>query len=121
MHMLIYTYMGFPGGTNDREPAGQCRRHERCGFEPWVGKTLEKGMVNPLQYSCLENSTDRGAWWSTVHRVTKSRTRLKYLSTCIHIYILSQVLVWYRLLQNNDFSSLYCIDEFSPLCYVLSC
>ena len=32
---------------------------------------------NPLQYSCLENPMDRGAWWATVHRVTQSQTRLK--------------------------------------------
>ena len=37
---------------------------------------LEKGKGNPLQYSCLENSMDRGAWWATVHGVTKSRTQL---------------------------------------------
>ena len=32
---------------------------------------------NPLQFSCLENCLDRGAWWATVHRVTKSQTQLK--------------------------------------------
>ena len=36
---------------------------------------LEKGMGNPLQYSCLENSMDRGAWWVTVCGVANSRTR----------------------------------------------
>ena len=36
---------------------------------------------NPHQYFCLENSMDRGAWWATVHVVTKSQTRLKLLST----------------------------------------
>ena len=36
---------------------------------------------NPLQYSCLENPTDRGAWRATVHKVTKSQTQLKRLST----------------------------------------
>ena len=41
----------------------------RCGFNPWVGKIpLEKG-IHPLQYSCLENSTDRGAWWIVFRRV----------------------------------------------------
>ena len=35
------------------------------------------GNDNPLQYSCLENPIDRGAWWAIVHRVTKSQTRLK--------------------------------------------
>jgi len=35
---------------------------------------------NPLQYSCLENPVDRGAWWATVHRVAQSQTRRKRLS-----------------------------------------
>ena len=35
-----------------------------------------EGNGNPLQYSCLENPMDRGAWWATVHRVAKSRTGL---------------------------------------------
>ena len=37
---------------------------------------LEEETVNPLQYSCLENPTDRGAWWAAVHGVNKSRARL---------------------------------------------
>ena len=39
-----------------------------------------EGNGNPLQYSCLENHVDRGAWWATVHRVAQSQTRLKQLS-----------------------------------------
>ena len=39
------------------------------------------GHGNPLQYSCLENPMDRGAWWATVHSVAQSWTRLKQLST----------------------------------------
>ena len=35
--------------------------------------SLEKGMATPLQYSCLENPMDRGAWWALIHGVTKSR------------------------------------------------
>ena len=42
---------------------------------------LEKSMANPLQYSCLENPMDGGAWRATVHGVAKSLTRLKWLST----------------------------------------
>ena len=41
------------------------------------GKSPGGGQGNPLQYSSLENPMDRGAWWATVHRVTKSQTRLK--------------------------------------------
>ena len=37
---------------------------------------LDEGNGNPLQYSCLENPMDRGAWWAILHRVAKSRTRL---------------------------------------------
>ena len=40
-----------------------------------------EGNGNPLQYSCLENPMDRGAWQATVHKITKSQTRLKLLST----------------------------------------
>ena len=39
-----------------------------------------EGNGNPLQYSCLENSLDRGAWWATVHRLRYSQTQLKWLS-----------------------------------------
>ena len=53
----------------------QCRR---CWFDPWV---REGGNGNPLQYSCLGNPMDRGAWRATVYAVTKSQTRLKRLSS----------------------------------------
>ena len=46
------------------------------GFDHWVRKIPGGGHGNPLQYSCLENSMDREAWWATVRRVAKSRTRL---------------------------------------------
>ena len=45
---------------------------------------LGEGHSNPLQYSCLENPMDRGAWQATVHGVAKSRTGLKQLSTHTH-------------------------------------
>ena len=44
-----------------------------CG---WLVAFSGEGNGNPLQYSCLENSMDGGAWWATVHGVAKSRTRL---------------------------------------------
>ena len=47
---------------------------------PGLGRSTGKGNGNPLQYSCLENSMDRGAWQARVHGVTKSWTRLKRLS-----------------------------------------
>ena len=39
---------------------------------PGLGRSCGEGNGNPLQYSCLENPMDRGAWWATVHRVAKS-------------------------------------------------
>ena len=45
-------------------------------FNPWVRKIPGEGNGNPLQYSCLGNSMDRGAWQAAVHGVAKSRTRL---------------------------------------------
>ena len=51
--------------------------------DSWVCRSLGGGYGNLLQYSFLENPMDRGAWWATVHRVTKSWTLLKGLSTHI--------------------------------------
>ena len=50
------------------------------GSLPGLGKSPREGNGNPLQYSCLGNAMDRGAWWAIVHRVIRSRTWLKWLS-----------------------------------------
>ena len=76
---------GFPGGTCGKERTCQCKRCKRRGFNPFVGKIpVEGGHGNPLHYSCLENSMDRGAWWATAQRVAKSWTRLKWFSMHTH-------------------------------------
>ena len=61
---------GFPGGSGGREFAGVTRQTwvQSLGQE----KSPEEGNGYPHQYSCLENPMDRGAWWTTVHGVTKS-------------------------------------------------
>ena len=74
-------FMGFPGGSRRKETTCQCRRCKRRGFDPGLERFPGESHGNPLQYSCLENSMDRGAWWATVHRVTQSQTWLKQLST----------------------------------------
>ena len=56
---------------------------KRCSFDPWVGRSPGGGNDNPLQYSCLGNPMDRGAWRDTVHGVTKSWTQL---SACTHTH-----------------------------------
>ena len=74
----------FPGG---KEPACQCRRHKRHLCDPGLGRFPGGGHGNPLQYSCLENPLDRGAWQATVHRVAESQTRLKQLSKANKIFM----------------------------------
>ena len=63
----------FPGGSEVKVSA--CNEGN-LGSSPGSGIFPGKGNGNLLQYSCLENPTDGGAWWATVHGVTKSRTRL---------------------------------------------
>ena len=64
---------GFPSGADDKESAGNAGD---LGSIPRLGRSSGEGNGNPLQYSCLENSMDRGAWGATVHGVVKSRTPL---------------------------------------------
>jgi len=54
----------FAGGSDSKESA--CNAGD-LGLIPGSGKSSGEGNDNPLQYSCLENSKDRGAWWATVH------------------------------------------------------
>ena len=57
------------------------------GLMPGLGRSYGGGHGYPLQYSCLENPMDRGAWWATVRGVTKSQTRLNDLArTHVHQY-----------------------------------
>ena len=59
----------FPGGSDSKKSA--CNAGD-LGSVPELGRSPGELNGNPLQYSCLENSMDRGAWWATVHGVTKS-------------------------------------------------
>ena len=72
---------GFPGGASSKESACQYRRCREAGSISGSGRSLGGGHGNTLQYSCLENPMDRGAWKATVHEVAKTQTRLKQLST----------------------------------------
>ena len=81
-HCLYYS-TGFLGGSHGTESA--CNAGDP-GLIPELGRSLGEGNGNPLQCSCLGNPIDRGAWWATVHGVTKSRTRLStHIDT--HTYI----------------------------------
>ena len=68
---IVLLLLGFPGGSDGKEYA--CQAGD-LGSVPGLGRSPGEENGNPLQYSCLENSMDRGAWWATVHEVAKSRT-----------------------------------------------
>ena len=63
----------FPGGSDSKASVYNAGHP---GSIPGWGRFPGEGNGNPLQYSCLENPMDRGAWWATVHGVTNSQTRL---------------------------------------------
>ena len=67
--------MGLSGNTYNVVSAGD------VGWIPGSGRSPGGGQGNTLQYSCLENPMNRGAWRATVHRVAKNWTQLKSLST----------------------------------------
>ena len=59
--MHILNYRGYcAGGSADKEPTCQCRRHRDVGSIPGLGRSPGEGNGNPLQYAYLENSMDRG-------------------------------------------------------------
>ena len=71
--MRPYAHLGFPGGSDGKESA--CSAGD-LGLIPGFGRPPGEGNGNPLQYSCLENPMDGGAWQATVHGVTKGQTQL---------------------------------------------
>ena len=65
---------GFPGGSDSK--ASACNTGD-LGSIPGLGRSPGEGNGNPLQFCCLENPRDRGAWWAAVSGVALSQTRLK--------------------------------------------
>ena len=65
------------------------------GWISRLGRSPRGGNSNPLQYSCLENSMDIGAWWAIVHRISESYAQLKRLSTYTHSkFQVGSCMVW---------------------------
>ena len=99
---------GLPQRLRDKESACNAGDAGDKGSTPGSGIPSGGGLGNLLQYSCLENHTERGAWWAIVHRVTKSQTQLKkhtcarahthtYTCTCIFLnlsFLLLNVQEW---------------------------
>ena len=69
----VQNLLDFPGGSDGKASAYHVGEP---GSIPGFGRSPGEGNGNPLQYSCLENPMDGGAWWAAVHGVTKSQTRL---------------------------------------------
>ena len=67
LNFLLFA-LGFPGPSLVKNPSANAGD---MGLNPGLGRSPGEGKGNPLQYSGLENPTDRGAWWATVQGVTK--------------------------------------------------
>ena len=76
--------LGFPGGSEVKVSA--CNAGDLVSI-PGLGISPGEGNGNALQYSCLENPMDGGAWWSTVHGVVESQTRLSNFTHSLTQYI----------------------------------
>ena len=85
-HYLLYSlkepsYVDFPGGSSGKEPTCQSKRCKRLRFNPWVRKIFYRRTLQPTPVYF-----PRESWWATAHRVEKSWTQLKQLSTCTHAH-----------------------------------
>ena len=67
---------GFPGGASVKSLPASVGDIRDSGSIPWSGRSPGGGRGNQLQYSCLKNTMDKGAWWATVHGVAKSVKQL---------------------------------------------
>ena len=90
-------YQSFLEGVSGKEPVCQCRRRNRCGFNPWVGKIpWRRAQLTPPVFLNTGESHEQRSWRTTVHRVTKNQICLNRISThpnvqdnyLIHLYII---------------------------------
>ena len=86
-NIISCVQVSFPGGSEVK--ASACNAGD-LGSIPGLGRSLGEGNGNPLQYSCLENPMDRGAWWATIHGVAKSRTQLSDFTFAFHFHALEK-------------------------------
>ena len=89
IHLLVDNLMRFnrcTGGTAVKNLPASAGDTGDAGSIPWLGDG------NPLQYSRLENSVDRGGWWAAVHGATKSQTQLSGCSCTKQVYIALKLL-----------------------------
>ena len=100
-------FKGFPGGSEVK--ASACSAGD-LGSIPGLGRSPGEGNVNPLQYSCLENPMDAGAWWAIVHRVTKSRidwaTWLNFHYHTIQTHTVQESTIYYSIHLNTTLKNI---------------
>ena len=86
---MIYSLSGYteglPGCAVVKNPPASAGNVRDLGLIPGSGRCPGQGNGNPFQYSCLENPTDRGAWWASVQGITKNQTRMS-VHTHTHTY-----------------------------------
>ena len=122
--MLIFsiTTGGFPWWLRGKESS--CNAGEP-GLMPGSGRSLWEGNGNPLQYSCLENPMDRGAWRAIVHGAANSWTQLKQLSTraCMRQTQSFESVKWYSwMTAGAQWIAAWCTsDDLDLLSDVVSC
>ena len=83
LYMVVYMLLCFPRSSVGKESA--CNAGDP-GLIPGLGRSPEEGNGNPLQYSCLENPMDRGAWQATVHGVARVRHSLATKPPLLSLY-----------------------------------
>ena len=107
---MVWRFLKKLGKKNTIWPSNPTPRHITWGNQNWKSTRIPlfiaalftiEGNGTPLQYSCLENPMDRGAWWAAVHGVAKSQTQLSDFPFTFHFHALdkemathSSVLVW---------------------------
>ena len=103
----MYTHLlkCFPGGSDGK--ASVCNAGDP-GLIPGLGTSPGEGNSSPLQYSCLENLMDRGAWWATVHWVTESDMTERLHSLCL---LDTNIYVHYMITTHLKFLNLKLIDQ----------
>ena len=118
--------MSFPGGSEVKASASNAGNPDLI---PGLGRSPGEGNGNPLQYSCLKNPMDGGAWQATVHGVAKSRTRLSdftfkfqtYISSfLLDIYFFFRYLSIFILLIFNYASNIQVIHHFQQCFQIIS-
>ena len=117
--VLLYYVHGLPMWCSGKEPACQCGSARDTSSIAGSGRCPGGANGHPLQYSCLENSTDRGAWLATVHVVTKSQIWLNaytHTHTHTHTHYVHCSFPVRKYLEQELWSGFTCCYIFSPPC-----